>query len=216
MAASLVGHTIDGTIYFPRVGMIKADQPQKRSILSIKAHEGYIGCSNCSLPSRLPAHPNYDRQSIESYDDNQIPASNPRSSQLNTDCLLIPNVFSSRKVRDTILSQPHIARHDFDLSRNPYITQPLRRRLMSHSDHPYPPGIAAFCVLGSTPFSLYRIISFDKLHVHDLGVLRHFCDLGNTLIKDHTSRSVSRSMGILNDRYCSIPHPPIFQVTCHF
>lgn len=64
-----------------------------------------------------------------------------------------------------------------------------------------PPDLACFAGLGSHPNKLYRIISFDKLHVLDLGIIRQYCDLKNSIIQRNSNLPLSRVMSILNACY---------------
>lgn len=45
--------TINGYMLFPRIWMVISDQPQERQLLSLKAHDSYMDCSHCSLPTRI-------------------------------------------------------------------------------------------------------------------------------------------------------------------
>lgn len=79
------------------------------------------------------------------------------------------------------------------------------RHLIAHIAHEFPPTLSYFGGLGSAPHNLYLIVSFDKLHVLDLGIFRQFCDLTNTVLHLLSSLPLSRVMGIANLRYSTLP-----------
>lgn len=79
-----------------------------------------------------------------------------------------------------------------------------RLHLISHSAHDFPPALPAFSGLGSAPYNLYLIVSLDKLHVLDPGIIHPFCDLTNTVLSDTCSLPLSRVMLIANLRSCSL------------
>lgn len=77
--------------------------------------------------------------------------------------------------------------------------------LIAHSALAFPPVSPAFACLGSAPCNLNRIVSFDKFNVLDLGVIRQFCDLSNTVLSRISSSSLSRLMGTANLRHKTLP-----------
>lgn len=76
---------------------------------------------------------------------------------------------------------------------------------IGHSTHYFPPFMACFAGLGSPPYHLYRVISFDKLHVIDLGVTRIFCDFTNTVLQHRSSQPLSRLSNSANTGLIQLP-----------
>lgn len=75
--------------------------------------------------------------------------------------------------------------------------------------------MSCFACLRSYTCNLYRIVSFHKLHVLDLGIMQKFFDLTNTLLHRASTLHLSRMMAISNARYSCLPqsallssHPP--------
>lgn len=81
-----------------------------------------------------------------------------------------------------------------------------RRHLVVHSAHDFPPALSCFAGLGFAPCNVYRVVSFDKLHVMDLGIIRQFCDMTKSFLQRASSLPLSRLMSIAKDRYFSLPY----------
>lgn len=209
ISSSYTGHAIIGSLLIPRIGTINADQPQERAILCLKGQNRYMYSSHCSLPSfvsdSLSESPSNLNRTVPMSDDDDSPAPGRRIFLVNRTDQLSTDGHNPRNVFHTVASQLTLAHHDLSPSLPPSTTAPLRRQLLLLSAHPYPSAISPFAGLGSPPFNLSRVVSFDKLHVFDIGIIRQYCDLVNTDIKDHTTCSLTRTMGILNDRYLSLP-----------
>lgn len=50
ISASLHGSIVNGVTYFPRHGMIGADQPEESSLLCLKRHDSDMDCTHFVLP----------------------------------------------------------------------------------------------------------------------------------------------------------------------
>lgn len=75
------------------------------------------------------------------------------------------------------------------------------------SCHELPFELAGFATLSlnSNPHSLYRIMSFDKLHVIYLGLVVHFYDPVNNVICSHSAHPLSWSLLTKTYRYLALP-----------
>lgn len=99
-----------------------------------------------------------------------------RSLQLSDQC------GQFRDVTRTIKAQPCISNHNRSLRRgtgdvvNYDQICAANSVLLRTSATEVPPALASCSGLGSKPLRLYRSMSFDKLHVFDLGVLRIITD----------------------------------------
>lgn len=103
-------------------------------------------------------------------------------------------------VRHQVLASLHYIHHHLDSVQLAL----SEKHLISHSAHDLPPALSAFSGLGSTPCNLYRIISFDKLHVVDLGIMRQFCDLTNTILQRISTTPLTKLMSTSNDRFLAL------------
>lgn len=165
-----------------------------------------MDCSHCTMSSRLFDTQDFPQShTIPSSDDDGSPTPHRRTSSVNVSGQLNTDVHNPRNVQRTVSHQLSIAKHDYNSYLDPSTAAYLRRKRLLHSAHSYPPAMASFTGLGLPRFILYCLISFDKLHLVDLGVTRQYCDLVNTVIREHTTRFVSRSMVILNDRIFPLP-----------
>lgn len=88
-----------------------------------------------------------------------------------------------------------------------------RRILIDSSAHDLPSSLAFYANLGYHPYNLYRLISFYKLHVLDLGLVKIFYYLTNTFIQKHSSSPISKLITIFNTRYNAAP--PQFNLSSH-
>lgn len=76
---------------------------------------------------------------------------------------------------------------------------------IAHSAHEFLPTLGYFVGLRSYPFNLYRIISFEKFHVVDLGIKRQFSDLTHHVIRRSAPLPLSRSVNVINGRLMGLP-----------
>lgn len=67
------------------------------------------------------------------------------------------------------------------------------------------PALGCFVGIGSPPHHLYSKITFDKLHMLDLGLIQPFCGLTNTVIQQNNPLPLSLLIVLLNKRYMSVP-----------
>lgn len=123
----------------------------------------------------------------------------------NTNAELSPVLHPQRDVNPSLQHELTVA--DFNESSISLIgsLKSSRRLLIKHSAHDPPPSLGCFARLGSPQHNLYRMIRFDKLHVLDLGLIRQFCNLTNTLIHTNYILSLARLMATMNDRYIALP-----------
>lgn len=110
----------------------------------------------------------------------------------------------------TFRYQLSVILHDLHLHLSLSHVAEYRRHLLSHSTQYFPPDLECFAGLGSAPYNLYRIISFDKLNVLDPGIIRQFCDLTHDYLLRSSSFPLSRIMVIANDLYYTLPPSAIF------
>lgn len=132
------------------------------------------------------------------------PQKNRRTAQ-NTPDQLSNYMLEQQDVLLTINHQLLVADHNKQRHLEPNILSSSRRFHISNSAHEFSPAVTFFAVSGSHPNNLYRIISFDKLHVLDLGIIRQYCDLTNSIIQRNYNLPLSRLPSILNDRYIDLP-----------
>lgn len=209
--ASFTGFVLDGQIFTPRIAMYIADQPEERSMLSLKRQGSEMDCTHCSLPSQFPSSAQHQLsdQPIAATDtdtDEDAPSSHRRrSSRKNTNMELSRTCHPRRSVSRTVRYQLSIAQHNRTQNLDSATLSARRRYLMEHSAHEYPPSLASFAGLGSPPHSLYHIVSYDKLHVLDLGLTRQFCDLAHEVIRSSNNLPLTRLMTIVNNRFSDLP-----------
>lgn len=86
--------------------------------------------------------------------------------------------------------------------------------LITQSDHEILPFLASFVGLGLSAFNLYRCIAFDKLHVFDLSITRHFCDYTNTINRESCNFPLARVMAVMNDCVSALTPPPTSLAFC--
>lgn len=83
----------------------------------------------------------------------------------------------------------------------------IRQYLILNSCCDLPPLLGAFHGLGTEPYALYDSISFDTLHVIDLGLIRKFSDLcwKHYSAKKFTSLPTARCIYVANERLRQLP-----------
>lgn len=74
------------------------------------------------------------------------------------------------------------------------------RHIITYNAHCLPSALSFFLILGSAPCNLYLLISFDKLHVVDLGIIRQLCDISNKILSPTSLFALSHVMIIANQR----------------
>lgn len=213
ITASYSGFPYLGDMFFPRLAMIVADQPEERALLCLKRRDSFMDCTHCTLPSRIPStsavrirSTNPHTPYFQSSSDDESPAAHrARKTVPNITAQLSTDSHPHRDVARTLQHQLCVASHNRYCSLPVASVSASRRFLVASSAHDLPPALGCFAGLGSPPHLLYNIVSFDKLHVIDLGITRQFCDLVNTVIQKHSNLPLSRLMAVLNDRYMSLP-----------
>lgn len=191
--ASYSGFVQSYTTLYTRLAMCNADQPAERMLMSPLS---LMGCCHCTLPTKSEITMHRRREMPTS---RRLVWSRPhlmRTLYVRPSCGLhsIPNTEVQRSsqrypTRDPTVTVGHqsalvcqaIYRH-WTASE----VSVARRHLIAHSAHQLPPVLARFVGIESPHCNLYKVITFEKLHVLDLGITRHFCDLFSTIIKKHT------------------------------
>lgn len=215
--ASYTGIVFNATTYSPRISMVVADQPEERSLLALKRRDSDMECSHCTLRTRLREEQSCSGtlSAPSSSSDNES-SHTPRRrvmSRRNTDGDLSSVRLPERDPIRTVRHQLDITIHNKTRHLPPSELLRARRHLIEHSAHELPPVLACFAGLGSIPCNLYRVVTFSKLHVLDLVIIRPFCDLCNTVLARTSPLPLSRTMAIANIRFSTLPHLAVFLVT---
>lgn len=206
LSASFSGAVINNATFFARVGMIVADQPEERTLLCLKRRDSDMDCTHCVLPSRIRSMASRHRSTVSSSDDDSVSPSRRRTSIRNGMAHTSIRSYPERNPVATVHHQLLLAQHRRDgTDVSSALLAEARQHTISHSAHEYPPVYACFAGLGSMPYYLYRVISFDKLHVMDLGVTRLICDVCNTLLQWASRSPLTRLIATGNNSYTSMP-----------
>lgn len=170
-----------------------------------------MDCSHCTLPKRVRGTqsrtgPTSTTSSSSDNDAMSTPQEALRQvSQRNTHGQLSMVRLPERDPITTVRFQLLLAVHNTKRNLRPLEVLTARRHLIRYSSHDLPPCLSCFAGLGSRPCNLYRVVSFDKLHVSDLGIIRQFCDLSNTVLAKTSQLPLSRTMSIVNLRFSTLP-----------
>lgn len=209
--ASQNGKIIQGAILYPRIAMTIMDQPEERSTLFLKDKNSFMDCTHCVLPSRTRVlNTNEAMQSSTGELSNvrqQVRVRRTQTSQKNRAAQLDRTEHESRPVAETLSCQLETATNQRILN-NQLQSKTLPESetfLNMNSCHAFPPSLSAFDGPGSPPYMLYSTVTFDKLHVMDLGIIRLFCDEVCDVLERKTNFGLSRIISILNERYSDIP-----------
>lgn len=206
--ASYFVYVVGGTFIFQRIPMVIADQPEERALLCFKGKDSFIDCSLCTLPCRNRTYEFNTQISTPhtSSDENEIEETPRRGRRRlrNNALQLSEQLHPCLDVQSTIQRKIRIASHNQRTEMSATEAAALCRTLISESAHELPPAISAFAGLGSSPFNLYNVVSFEKLHVMDLVITRLFRDLVNTFIQHSIMWLLSKLMTIINDRFSYI------------
>lgn len=92
-----------------------------------------------------------------------------------------------RDILDTDRTQLEAAQHNVSSHLPSVSAKGMHDKLIFPYARELPQVLSAFAGLGSAPFNLYRDISFDKLHMMDLGVIRLLCDHVSSVILNHSA-----------------------------
>lgn len=168
----------------PRIDICTADQPEERTILCLKRRDYFMHCSHCTLLTRVYAstvqssNGPYREQSVPSTASAQLTSNgdaNPvritRRIAPNNSVQLSDGSHPQRDVCVTLRHQLILAKQNQSRRLDTYSISHYILFAISNRAHDFPPALACFTVLGSAPHNLYRIITFDKLHVVDLGII---------------------------------------------
>ena len=169
-----------------------------------------MDCSLCQLPTRVYETGIEDGDRDTESDGSGSDASQysrPRGrsnrSTLNTATELYPQLHPPRDVSKTVSMQLIAAINKRETHEDREQVKQAQDYLRRHSAKSYPPSLAAFPGMGSPPFCLYRAISFDRLHVLDIGIIREIHDHMYT-ISTRQHLPCARFIGLLNDRYMDL------------
>lgn len=81
-----------------------------------------------------------------------------------------------------------------------------RYYLIEHNAQELLTVFSIFDSLGSHSCNLYRVLSFETLHVTDLGTTRQFCDFTNTVLQLQCTLHHSHLISTDKDSYDSLPN----------
>lgn len=87
---------------------------------------------------------------------------------------------------------------------DPSLASSTRRHLIAMSTHQLSPSMSSFVGFGSEPFQLYNSVSFDNVHLFDLGIIRQFCDCTHSVIRNSCSLQLTRAMALINYFYSAL------------
>lgn len=86
-----------------------------------------------------------------------------------------------------------IARHNLETFICQAQLSSSRQNMVLNRAHELPPALASFKGLGKFPFNLNDVVSCDNLYVIDLRVIRQFCDMTNTVLRNHSNSSFDKA-----------------------
>lgn len=105
----------------------------------------------------------------------------------NFDGPLLDCSHPSRTVSDTVGYQLDLAVQKKEQNVPAEYVSEARQFFINQSAHEFPPALAAFDGLGWHPFHLYHRLTYDKLNVIDLGLLRCFAELTPSIVLKKTN-----------------------------
>lgn len=151
--------------------MFVADQPEDRTVLALKRRDSDMDFTHYilqsiirnvqDLPQRLPLS--------SSSDDDTTRTTRRRVSIRNQTGHLCLVRHRQRDPTVTVRYKLRAAIHNIHRT-IPSSELDVKHHLIAYVDHEFPPAPLSFVGLGSHPCNLYRIFSFDKLHVMDLSI----------------------------------------------
>lgn len=205
--ASFTGVVINGSTYVTWFAMFVADKPEERTVLCLKRQDSDMDCTDCVLQSRVRSSQQSRTSMLQSSssDESGNRTAIRRISIRNTDAQMSIARHPERDPTLTVRHQLRVASHHMHHNMDNVQLASSRRHLIAFSAHEFPPALSSFAGLGSTPCNLYRIVSFDKLHVVNMGITRQFCDLMHGVLQEASSLPLSRIMSIANERFLSLP-----------
>lgn len=178
------GTVQNGCTYFPLVAMLVDDQPEERTLLSLKRRDSDMDCTHCMLRSRIGGTQHrHQTQVVSSSSDEHVTAPRRHCSVCNTVGKLSFIRTCERATCGTVHHQLFVSLHSFHRHLEANQFADVRCHLVGHSAQYFPSALSYFAGLRSTAYSMYRIISFDKLHVLNLGIICEFCDMTNTFLQ---------------------------------
>lgn len=121
--------------------------------------------------------------------------------------LAITKVIEAGDVNRDLLERLKAKLPSFWFNVNSIDTEEIRRYAVVHSCCEMPPVLSNFQGLVTEPFLLYESISFDILHVWDLGLMRIFTESCwmNFTKKKYTSLPITQCMHLANTRLQLLP-----------
>lgn len=165
--ASFSGIIVHCSTFYPRIAMLIADQPEERTLMSLKRRYSDMDCSHCMLRPRIRSYGpllSYVRQewsiSVASSDgtssnDAERPRVTRGTSHRNIVGQLCPTRHKERDVITTITHQLNFATHMTRRHLSHVDVSKARLYLVSHSAHDFPSFLSCFAGLDSTPCNLY-------------------------------------------------------------
>lgn len=190
--------------------MFIGDQPEERTVLCLKRRDYNMDCMHCQLPRRLKtqSQPTQSLPVLSDDDRDNDVAPPPRNfpiSITNSVAQLSSVKQPERDPSHTFLNHLNIGKQTQSRYMSSAQLSTTRYHLITQSAHELLPSLACFLGLTSPAFNLYRIVTFDKLHVIDLGLIKQFCDLTMVIISRDSPLPLTLLMSIQNDRYPCLP-----------
>lgn len=205
--ASYDGFVIDGCTYIQRISMFVEDQHEERMVLALKRLDSDMHCTHCILQSR---HRNVQKlpQSlpISSFsDEDTTRQTRSRVSIRNQFGQLCTIHHKQRYHTVTVRYQISAAIDNIHRTIPSSELADVKNHLIGYCVHEFPPALSSFECLGFHPCNVYRIVSFDKLQLMDLGITRQLCYLKNTVLRRDYSITLSSLISIANSHYMNLP-----------
>lgn len=182
--------------------------------MCLKLRDSVIYFSHCTIPTRTlninastPPNANLSATgSIARTTYNDTPRwSSGLHSRPNTEAQQFSKLFPMRDPTVTVGNQLALVRHAIYSHLTSLEVSAAHRYRIAHGTHELPSELSSFAGLVYLPCSLYKVITFDKMHFLDVDIARHFCDMINTIIKNQSALPLSRIIPTLKNCYYGLP-----------
>lgn len=142
-----------------------------------------MDCTLCTLPSLIFSKRDSGSIVQQESSDKETNTRRNHSSIREQASKLEHKEYAKRIVSETIRNQLQIAIQKQSPTLSADDLRHVKHFLIFNSAQDFSPALAAFDGLGSPPFLLYVVPTYDKLYVMDLGLIRMFFDVANTVIQ---------------------------------
>lgn len=201
--------------------MIIIDQPEQRSIFCLKTKDSFMGCSICTLLFRVHysrlVRANNSGSSGEAHCSSLEQSRQIIRSIRNKEQQLYSLFYPPRDVSKALRNRLGMESQNRNGTISQQSVTEKRNYLIMHTAQDLSPSIADFEGLLSYSFNVYKAVTYDKLHLMDLGLIRFFCDQANAVIQHHNHLPLARLIHTINQRYDDIPsssHLPFSRPFC--